>query len=51
MKIQMSFRVLRLLIPVVRWALKNIEKKEKHSVQEIEQMKVLGQFLRLMKEE
>lgn len=50
MKVEMSLRVLRLLLPVVRWTLKKIEKKETHSVHEIEQMKVLGQFLQVMKE-
>lgn len=48
MKVETSLRVLRLLLPVVRWTLKKIEKKETHSVDETEQMEVLQRFITVM---
>lgn len=48
MKLQMSLRVLRWLIPIARWALENLEKKEFHSVDETEKLEVLRKFVSIL---
>lgn len=48
MKLNLSFQVLRWLIPIARWALKNIEKKQFHSVDETEKLEALKKFLGIM---
>lgn len=45
MKVHVSFQVLRWLIPIARWALSNIEKKQFHSVHETEQLEALKRFI------
>ena len=48
MKIQLSLKVLRWAIPLLKWALKDIKKKKTHSVDETEQMEVLQRFITVM---
>lgn len=45
MKLQLSLQVLRWLIPIARWALNNIEKKQFHSVDEVEKLEALKRFI------
>lgn len=46
MKLEMSMRILRWMIPLLRWALGNLEKKHFHSVEETEKLEA---FKRLVK--
>lgn len=48
MKIQMSLRLLRWLIPVLKWVLSNLEKKQFHSVDETEKLEALRRLLGVM---
>ena len=48
MKIRLSLRTLRLILPIVKWALKDIKKKKNHSVDETEQMEILQRFITVM---
>lgn len=48
MKIEMSLRVLRWLIPVFKWALSSLEKKHFHSVDETEKLEALRRLLGTM---
>ena len=48
MKIQLSLKVLRWAIPLLKWALSNLEKKRFHSVDETEKLEALGRLLGAM---
>ena len=45
MKIQLSLRILRWAVPLLRWALLNLEKKQFHSVDETEKLEALRRLL------
>lgn len=45
MKIQLSLRTLRLLIPIIKWAIGNIESKKAHSVDETEKLELLKKLV------
>ena len=48
MKIQLSLKVLRWLIPVLKWVLSNLEKKQFHSVDEVGKLEALKRLLGVM---
>lgn len=48
MRIQMSLRVLKWAIPLLKWALSSLEKKQFHSVDETEKLEALKRLLGVM---
>lgn len=48
MKIKMSLQLLRWSIPILKWALSSLEKKQFHSVDETEKLEALKRLLGVM---
>ena len=48
MKIQLSLKVLRWAIPILKWALSNLEKRQFHSVDDTEKLGALKHLLEVL---